>query len=66
MGVFQNGCEVDSDIYVTRKIGPCTREIYFVLLIELSFEGSEVKRRTLATDIFIDIHGEATTPRQPR
>jgi hypothetical protein len=41
---------------MTRKIGNCTREVCFVLLIELSFEGGRVYRRTLTVAIIIVVH----------
>ena len=49
---------------MTRKIGNCMKEVCFVLLVELSFEGSRVERRTLAIFI-IDVHDKLVVQQEP-
>jgi len=52
---------------MTRKIGNYVKEVCFVLLVELSFEGGRVERRTLAIAIIfiIDVHDKVVVKQEP-
>lgn len=64
MGAFQNDCEVGWDICMICKIGSNMGEVCALLLIELSFEGDRVYRRTLALFFIIDVHNEVLVQRE--
>lgn len=51
---------------MTRKIGNRMKEVCFVLLVELSFEGSRVEWRTLAIAIIfiIDVHDKVVVQQE--
>lgn len=64
MEALQNDYEVGWDICVTRKIGHYMREVWVVLLTQLSAEGCRVYQRTLALLFIIDIHDEVSAQRE--